>query len=98
MGHKLITMDRPSDEQSERRVFWAVEHNCSAAYVKKQVEGQEAALGCDALVFPVGVYGSGMPTGVPFEVQSTEPCGACGTILKIWFQWTPKMVIDLGAK
>lgn len=95
---RLRRFRRPSNQEEEIRVLYATEHRCPQAAEKYQREGREAAAGCDAVLFPIGAFGSGHPNGSVFEVQSTEPCGACGTLLKIWAVWDGATIIDLGAK
>lgn len=91
---KHFTVDRPSSEQEELRTVFGAQHRCPEAAYKERVLGEK---GSDVLLFPVGAFGQGIPTGVPFEVWTTEPCGACGALLRAWFSWRGAKVIDLGA-
>lgn len=94
MGSRMFTMDRPSSSQEEARFLYATVHDCDPG----RRNARQGIKGTDALLFPVGLYGFGMPNGVPFEVETTQECEACNTILKAWFQWRGIKVFDLGAK
>lgn len=89
---------RPFDPGDELHVYIGVEHHCPEWHLLRQVEGREKAeqVG-SAVVFPVGHYGQGMPAGVPFEVVTTEPCPACGKLLRRMFEWSAPQVFDFGA-
>lgn len=93
----LITITRPESEEEAKDIIYTMEHRCSSANIKYRLEGAEEAAGCDALLYPVGIFGIGMPTGVPFQVEPTEPCGACRELPKLWFQWKKNLIFDLGA-
>lgn len=96
----MIKLRRPESHEEEAHCYIGREHRCQAAALKLQVEGREKyeADGGDAILFPVGHYGSGLPGNVPFEVVSTEPCPACGVYVKTLAMWVTPTVIDLGSK
>lgn len=94
---RLFKVTRPDSQQDELRTVFATQHRCAPQSERLKLHGAEAA-GDDAVLFPVGVFGQGFPANVPFEVWATEPCGACGTLLRAWFSWRGVKVIDMGAK
>lgn len=94
----LITITRPDSNEEERDIIYTMEHRCSSANIKYRLEGAEKAAGIDALLYPVGIIGLGYPTGVPFQVNPTEPCGACRETPSLWFQWRKTLFFDMGAK
>lgn len=79
MSARLITVPRP-DEQVE--ASWMVRHKCPQGNALLDYLDEP-----DLLLFPIGTYGADMPSNVPFEVRSQEPCAACGKRLRIWAQW-----------
>lgn len=95
----MIKLRRPSSHEEELHAYVGREHRCEAAKLKLQVEGREAfeASGGDYIVFPIGHFGQGLPGNVPFEVESTEPCPACGRIIHTWAQWVTPFVVDFGS-
>ena len=98
MPSKLITITRPDSELDQQDVIYTIEHRCGASNVAYRIEGREKALGIDALLYAVGIHGSSMPMGVPFQVTPTEPCGACNELPSIWFQWKKSLLFDFGGK
>lgn len=94
---RLETFQRPYSEDDEAHVFWETFHHCPQALERLNNEGSEDARWCDALLFPIGAVGFGMPRGDPFAVYSTEPCGGCGKIIGIWAAWENAKIIDMGA-
>lgn len=98
MPARLMKCKRPESHEEELHLVRFEHHGCEAWMRMHQEQGAEVAAGKDIVLFPIGVYGSGMPSGVPFEVYSTEPCEACNAILRAWAQWEGRTVIDLGAK
>lgn len=85
MGSHVFRCHRPYSTEDEAQVvrFW--KHGCRGRCAR------------DELLFPIGMFGQGMPLEVPFEVQSSEECAACGVIVKTWAQWTGGRIIDLSA-
>lgn len=90
---RLFSVKRPDNFQEEVRVLFGAQHDCPQAFDNMR----NGLPRDDELLFPVGIFGAGIQQGVPFEVQTTEACGACNTILKAWFEWKGAKVIDLGA-
>lgn len=85
-----ITLRRPEGGAEHEVTFWT-HHNCDAAKVYRLEEGFENV---DEVLFPVGIAGYEMPTGVPFEVVTIAPCEACGTYLRQMFMWSgPKVYL-----
>lgn len=76
---------RPYATDEETRVVRYARHGC---------DGKQH--GSDALIFPIGWNGQGMPRDVPFEVISTEPCGRCGSLVHVWAQWEKQILIAFG--
>jgi hypothetical protein len=70
-------------------------HRCGMAERKRLANPDYCE---DMLFFPVGYYGRGLPGGAAFEVQSSEPCGECGVILRVYAQWQDRKVIDFGSR
>ena len=87
MAHRLIRIRRPEGGEDHDAVL-IVHHGCP---VGKALSKEEP--GVDAVLFPYGVVGDGMPSGVPFEVMSANPCRACDTYLRAWFEWIGPTVI-----
>lgn len=46
----------------------------------------------DELEFAVGIYGAGMPVGVPFIAPSSWPCSYCDAYKQMWFQWERSLI------
>lgn len=69
---------------AEARVYMYMNHGCAMARALRSDDDPDV----DLVMFPVGFYGGGMPAGVPFEVVSTEPCGACDKLLRSMFEWS----------
>ena len=90
---KHFTVDRPGSEDDELHVVSGTQHRCAAA----DRAHKQGIIDSDCVLFPVGMFGRGMPLGIPFEVMTTEPCGACNTVLRAWFTWRGTKVIDFGA-
>lgn len=85
-----ITLRRPEGGAEHEVTFWT-NHNCAAARV---YELEDEFENVDLVLFPVGVAGYEMPSGVPFEVVTIAPCGACGTHLRQMFMWSgPKVFV-----
>ena len=77
--------------------MFGTQHECEKQRELEKLLGRVEAAGKDAILFPVGVFGQGIPSNIPFECWATEPCEACGTLLRAWFSWRGATVIDLGA-
>lgn len=73
----------------DRDILWSRHHNC------KEAETMRAALGdpdADLILFPVGLAGYEMPSGVPFQVMAGHACRVCGAMLAMWVEWlAPKV-------
>lgn len=91
---RLIKVKRPSDQQEEGRFLYGTQHQCDASWTNRR----HGITDSDVLLFPVGLFGMGMPNGAAFEVMATEPCEACGVLLRCMFAWNGPTIIDLGAK
>lgn len=98
MAAKLITITRPDSELDQRDIIYTTEHRCGASNLMHRIDGRKEAVGKDALLYAVGIHGSSMPMGVPFQVWPTEPCGACNELPILWFQWKKTLIFDIGAK
>lgn len=70
---------------AEQRVYYFVNHNCTVARALKNSTDCDDNI--DLVLFPVGHFGMGIPAGRPFEVETTEPCGACGKVLRAIYEW-----------
>lgn len=86
---KKFVVDMP-EGGAERGEYLLTHHECPESIEIFEKEGSAESATRDLVLFPYGVVGTGMPRGVPFEVQTTEPCGACGRVLRCWFEWAPK--------
>lgn len=64
---------------AEKNVYMFINHGCP------QSKGLDE--NADLVLFPVGYYGMEIPSGVAFEVETTEPCPACGKLLRSMFEW-----------
>lgn len=82
---RLFHVQRPEDENDLLGICWLVNHNCEQAKALRAAVEDE---NLDLLQFSVGIIGYGMPLNVPFEVISTNECGACGKSLRAWFAWS----------
>lgn len=71
---------------AEQRTYIFIHHNCTMARGLKN--STECDPDIDLLLFPVGAYGMGIPAGQPFEVESSEPCGACQKVLRSLYEWS----------
>lgn len=78
---------------AERGEYLLTHHECPESVEIFEAEGSAESAVRDVVLFPYGVVGQGMPRGVPFEVQTTEPCAACNKVLRAWFEWRPKSFI-----
>lgn len=75
---------------AEQRTYIVINHNCTVGRALKN--STDCDKDVDLLLFPVGHFGMGIPAGQPFEVQSSEPCGACGKYLRSMYEWVaPKI-------
>jgi len=97
MSDTVRRFERPYSEDDEAHVFFQTFHKCQGALDRLNAEGGEAARWCDALLFPVGAVGFGMPRDQIFPVPSTEPCGGCGKIVMVPCAWSSSKIIDFGA-
>lgn len=84
MGSHIFKVKRPYSTEDEAQVIRFWQHGC---------RGRGAD---DELLFPIGMFGSGMPLDIPFEVESSEACAACGSIVKTWAVWSGSTIIDLS--
>lgn len=84
MSGRLFTVDRPDEQQD---VSMEIPHGCPIGLAL-----YNHIPDVDMLFFPVGTWGADMPSGTPFIVQSSEPCGACGKVIRAWFQWRRKLI------
>lgn len=78
-GMKIRRLPVP-EAGAEREVYLMVNHRCP--------QSKQAEENGDLVLFAVGYYGMEIPAGIPFEVTSTEECGACGKYLKAMFEWS----------
>lgn len=73
---------------AERGIFYAVHHRCS------QGNALRAHIpDCDQVEFAIGFAGMDVPAFTPFDVQSVDPCEACGMYLKLWAEWVAPLII-----
>lgn len=82
---QTITLKRP-EGGAEHGVMFHTRHGCSAGNTYR-LSGESELEDADTVTMPVGLFGWEMPSGVPFEVTSMHPCGACGATVKGMFQW-----------
>lgn len=84
-----VTLKR-SEGGDDRGVVFMRRHNCpSAKHMRVAMNDEDI----DQILFPVGLAGYEMPSGVPFEVKSAHPCRVCGANLRIWVTWEAPMVM-----
>lgn len=70
---------------AEREVAFYRHHNCkNSRHFREAMDDPNV----DRLQFSVGLFGEGMPSGVAFTVNSTNPCGVCGAYASLWFAWS----------
>lgn len=77
-----LTIRRPSSFQEEQRLVYMTRHRCEPGQAMETHDEDP-----DVLLFPVGVYGAGMPKHIPFFVPAFEPCPACGERPTIVVEW-----------
>lgn len=83
-ARKVIALKEPEGGY-EHEVVYLIHHRCpEAALLARQGVLEDDT---DLIVLPVGNIGFGMPKGIPFAVQSVDPCGACGRDVGCWFVW-----------
>lgn len=93
-----FTVDMPEGGM-ERFEYLLTHHECPESAALFESEGSARSAVEDLVLFPYGLVGQGMPRGVPFEVQTSEPCGACNKILRAWFEWKPRsFLFDIGVE
>lgn len=92
MSAQFVHLPRPEDGEFQDCYLFR-HHNCALGKsLRRELDDEDI----DLLLFPVGIYGSGMPLYTAFEVLSSEPCGACETTLRIWAEWVGPKVVSLG--
>jgi len=93
----LQRFERPESEDDIKYMVRFAHHGCRQFNEGVARLGREAMAGKNLILFPIGIFGQGMPLGIPFEVWTTEPCEACKQHVSIWVEWTGPKVFDLGA-
>lgn len=83
-ARRIIALRQP-EGGAEHEVVYTLHHRCSVAnsLISSKVVDEDA----DLLIFPVGNVGYGMPKGIPFGVQATDPCPSCGRDVGVYFVW-----------
>mgnify|MGYP000931576151 FL=1 len=79
---------------AEREYLLYVPHNCIQAQAARKLGDKDPEL--DSLYFAVGISGLEIPSGIPFEVISVNPCQACGTYVSKMFCWKAPTRVFLG--
>ena len=87
MGHP-IALSKP-EGGAERETVFVREHRCPQGDALRNSIDQ-----VDLLFFPVGLAGWELPSDIPFVVETTEPCSACGAYVAAWFEWKSPMVVS----
>lgn len=89
---RLIELPMPEGGAELEVTFWT-HHGCPPSRIYKRGGTDEDFSNIDQVLFPVGIAGSGVPAGVPFEVQTIAECRACGKYLKQMFAWKKRLVL-----
>lgn len=75
---------------AEHGVVFHRHHGCQhAADFRAALDDRDV----DLLQFSVGLAGSGLPSGVPFVVTSSNACPVCGSQPSAWFEWKRKLIV-----
>ena len=89
MGRAVHVPLQRREGGDDRDIFIVRHHRCEHAK-RRSIETGDPDI--DAVLFPAGLAGFEMPSGVAFEVKSAGACGACGAMLRIWCTWQAPVV------
>lgn len=87
---RIRKVPRPEGGGDIRSVY-TVPHRCDLGRSLRRAGMEDP----DLLEFNLGAHGGHLPANATFDVGSTEPCPACGAVVRAWFQWVDPVVVPL---